>query len=872
MGEYKSLANILVPVLLISLFTLSGAANATTSMDNSNETLALISTPSISASEPAYGPTEIYTSDYIINSPTTINNTEIELRNCHIIINSDDVHIYNSHLIPNHGGWETYIIYINPGFSNITIKNTVFEDDPDLMSGYPIVGGENLSDIEFHNNTMHPRWGVAREIAFQNSNSINIVNPVGFRQIKLHYSSNIRIVDAELLTLYLYDCSDAITHNVSTSRAQVLYSSEIELNNGEVSETFSIVSGTNIRLVNMTATGNSFYLYDSDNVEVINNTIDLNRQFFKAQNITNSKFSHNTFMNDVTKVEVINVTNSIFTDNIHHYSYAYSNGYSLIGNNLGLIFSDNTFEMSQAAIYQDPNSQNLVYNISITGNEFRSGIGINFNGNNNKISIINNNFNTTNEAITGEYFWAKIENNVLRSPNRVMSLYGEHNTIRFNSFYSLGEEEYWIEIDSDYLNFDSNIIHNANASIFTPLRLLGASNIATSNVIYSPRNEWIHTWTSTQLIGNIVHIRDTHAPDVSHSIGPSIEIHDISNQLIEIWDMNPGTIEIYIESILWKIFDLQQDYPGHAQVEFQFDDTLFELNNSYNLTIIAKDLYDNQYVDVIDLAITPDTTAPWLSLSYPSYTYGIFSDVEISYTAKDTSGNGTIEVYIDDVYYTTLDWNEPLYVNSIEFDIGLHTYRIVAIDRNGVQSSGRAAFRVNPDETEPYVSNPETNEDVWVIEVTYPSDIGIIEWKITDHSFGFYQIIIDDIVIEEGEWYGETIVSYTPSFTDKGEYVIVLVAGDVSGNVAGAGVGIIVEQDEPTPTQQTTIKSTIRPTSTDTFSTSVTRDSDLTEIGSEDTDDDDASLMMSPIVTLTILYMYLRINNRPKKKLMFENK
>jgi parallel beta-helix repeat protein len=225
---------------------------------------------------------------------------------------------------------------------------------------------------------------------------------------------------------------------------------------------------------------------------------------------------------------------------------------------------------------------------------------------------------------------------------------------------------------------------------------------------------------------------------------------------------------------------------------------------AYTFTVSINTTSGISNTDVVIVSVIDSTSPEWISVPEDQV---IECGVPFSY-----------QLYASDHYGITKWW-----VNSTEFSIdhgllqnisslyyGVYHLEVQAFDPSDNYVSAILSLTVT-DNVLPSVDSPD--------DVVFPEGENghAIIWNVYDCNPAMYEILIDGIAFESGDWTSDmTVIQYSLDGLTSGTYVFSIILHDIADNTVSDDVQVTVE--EPTVTETTTIPTgtteTVTPTTT----------------------------------------------------------
>jgi len=439
-------------------------------------------------------------SDYGIFLEGSSNNN---ITNNKVILNSKGINLMSysdyNYIFNNNVSDSTYEgINLQLSSHNLLLNNTANYNQYGLVSYYPLA---NINNTIINNALNNNQYGLYFE-GIQHNITNNIIknnSVIGAQLNQVNdtiFSRNI-VVENTDRNLYLYSIvnSNITDNNCSQSTYGIsgfnVYNSNF-INNtcnsnfgNNLGEGLYLSSSENVSVINNTLNDNKRYgidIYYSNNIAIINNTAKNNSYegcmiiYSNNDIISNNKFINNNINLYISQDNQINITNNYFDFGVYY------NLFISPANDINIL--NNIFNISQTGMYIDS-----VGNINITNNSFygngNNGI-VGFNVENltfdrNSLSNVSRGVQTNN--FSNSNF---VNNNFFNVIYGGLNLYlSQNNTIKNNSFINLvGGTNCLICLgSSNYNNVSENKIFNS--SNYGISLSNSSNNLVSDNLIYN---------------------------------------------------------------------------------------------------------------------------------------------------------------------------------------------------------------------------------------------------------------------------------------------------------------------------------------------------------------------------------------------------
>jgi hypothetical protein len=261
------------------------------------------------------------------------------------------------------------------------------------------------------------------------------------------------------------------------------------------------------------------------------------------------------------------------------------------------------------------------------------------------------------------------------------------------------------------------------------------------------------------------------------------------------WDSSPSTV--YVERGTGFTFDANTTADVHVD-SWWLNDTLLEVDSNgvinnpslfpigiHNFTLSVNDTLDRTLMVEFTLDVDDQTAPQWVES--PQDQQYQFGDPFI-YDLDTTDVSGITSWWISDTTHFNMSWGRI----QNKYDIPLGVYPLTVNVSDSVGNHVSESFTVTVvDTTSPMLN---VHDDV---EIAHGTTGNWINWTCSDLLPATYNISVNGVVTESGEWDGDGVEYKIDGFL-PGSYGIILKLNDTSGNYNADDLTLIVN-DETSP-------------------------------------------------------------------------
>jgi cytochrome b involved in lipid metabolism/glutamine amidotransferase PdxT len=285
---------------------------------------------------------------------------------------------------------------------------------------------------------------------------------------------------------------------------------------------------------------------------------------------------------------------------------------------------------------------------------------------------------------------------------------------------------------------------------------------------------------------------------------------------------------IIISNKIYSVSSFMSAHPGGTPVIVMYcgkdATTAFTTNgtNMHKHSTTATAMLPSYYVG--DLAATPDTTAPTVTLTAPAAGATVTGTVAVSATASDNVGVIGVQFKLDGVNLSTEDLTSPYSISWVSTTATNGTHSLTAVARDAAGNTTTSAARTvtvtnaggTTDTTAPTVSitAPTTGSTVSgavTVTATAADNVGVAG----------VQFKLDGVNLSTEVTTAPYTISWTSSSATNGSHALTAVARDAAGNTTTSGTVTVTVNNVATDTTAPTVSITA-PTTGSTVSGAVT--------------------------------------------------
>ncbi|MHA1991536.1 MAG: COG1470 family protein [Candidatus Hodarchaeales archaeon] len=227
--------------------------------------------------------------------------------------------------------------------------------------------------------------------------------------------------------------------------------------------------------------------------------------------------------------------------------------------------------------------------------------------------------------------------------------------------------------------------------------------------------------------------------------------------------------------------------------KFGIEPGLLPEGNWY-FNLIIKDMNDNSASSTIVVSVTPvDSNSPQLTTMPNSLAYLMRGDT-LSFTATDSYPD-RYELWKNSSLVENTTWQSsiPIVLNVDDLDlyIGANNLELYLYDLSSQVTYHQWIFTYQDIDTPSLLEEPS---DFTVFEHNY-TEMVFPHWKLHDFDYnpGTYQIFLDSILLEEGNWtIGNDVIPLPREYLEPGVHLFEAYFRDASGNTIFSSVEVTV--------------------------------------------------------------------------------
>ncbi|MCY3412494.1 MAG: hypothetical protein INQ03_12725 [Candidatus Heimdallarchaeota archaeon] len=273
----------------------------------------------------------------------------------------------------------------------------------------------------------------------------------------------------------------------------------------------------------------------------------------------------------------------------------------------------------------------------------------------------------------------------------------------------------------------------------------------------------------------------------------------------------PDDIITFVENtgerlLNWRFSDLHPDeytlYQNGSIVaqniwsdSIQYNITLLIYGN-YNFTIIVLDQSNNQ-IKLEYMIDVREITAPVLGYSPDNIQIAEFFDPYILQWKASELYPGIYQLFVNDSLMVEDLWNSDVFVNYTISGLGLGTWNItILFNDESFNVLRHSVFIYVFDDIIPgFISSPLSGNQI-------EGETEILQWQVQDAHAASFEIRINDVLNEQGEWQNLGYISFDPSVLVRGIYNISVLIRDGSNNWNMHSIELeIIDNQSPVFTQ-----------------------------------------------------------------------